>query len=159
MFPTTLPEEAALVGLLKPAADAAGRSSAAVNLKTAHKAYLWVYVDQGNAATISLTPEQCTSAAGAGAKAIAATKIWATEDAAASSLLTAQTDAANFTPDATLKTKIVVFEIDPAELDLANGFTFIRITTGASNVANLTSATAVLVPLRYAGVGVPNVLA
>jgi len=48
-----------------------------------------------------------------------------------------------------VKNKTVVFEIDAAELDLANGFTCLALTTGASNVANITAIMAVLVEPRY----------
>ena len=159
MFSTTLPEEAAFALLLAPATDAAGRSSAALNTKLGHKILIIVTIDQGNAATVTLTPEQCSDTSGTGNKAIPATKIWANQDALASSVLTAQTDAATFTTSATLKKKMVIFEIRPESLDIAGGFQFLRITTGASNAANLTYAHAVLVPGRYAGVTVPNVLA
>jgi hypothetical protein len=61
-----------------------------------------------------------------------------------------QTDAANFTTDAGVKTKKVIFEIDPAKLDVAGGFDCIRIVTGASNAANITAAQVFIVP-SYAG--------
>ncbi len=154
----TFPEEAQIVSLMAPAADAAGRASRAASLKHAHKAYIVLYLNQGNAATIALTPEQCTSVAGAGNKAIPAVPIWTDLDAAASSVLTRQADAVSFTTDGTVKEKIVIFEIDPVKLDIANGYDCVRVSTGASNAANITSAFLVVPYGRFGGVTTPNAL-
>jgi hypothetical protein len=147
----TIPEMVKAVSTLVPAADAAGRSGVAHSLKNCTKAFIVALIDQGNAATILLTPEQCSAVAGTGNKAISATRIWASQDLAAASgdQLTRQTDAANFTTSAAVKTKMVVFEIDPSALDIEGGFDCIRLTTGASNAANITSATILLAPLRF----------
>ncbi len=155
----TLPEEAQHLTLLAPAADAAGRTSAAAaTLKNCHKAYLVFVLNQGNAATVLLTPQQASAVAKTGAKAIAATRIWANQDEAASSTLVRQTDAVSFTTDANLKIKRVIFEIDPAALDLANGFDCILAITGASNAANITMAELITIPLRQGGLGAPSLL-
>lgn len=148
-YPFSLAQNAKLVEVLAPAADAAGRNGTAVSLKNAHKAYLIAHITQGNAATILLTPQQCTTVAGGGAKAINATRVWANLDTSVSDALAQAADAANYTTDAAVKNKIVVFEIEPASLDVAGGFDCVRLTTGASNAANITQATALLVPLRY----------
>jgi len=146
----TLPEEAKIVTCLAPAADAAGRTGAYVSLKNAFKAYIVAFITQGNAATILLTPLQASAVAGTGSKVLTANaRIWADLDAATSDALARQTDALNFTTDAGVKNKIVVFEIDPASLDSANGFDCIGLSTGASNAANITSALFILTPLRY----------
>jgi hypothetical protein len=145
----SLPYEFPPINLLPPAADAAGRTSSYVSLRNALKAWLVVTVNQGNAATVALTPVQATSSAGAGSKAIGGldtvTPIWLVNDTSTSTgsdALAVQTAALSFTTDATTKNKIVVFEINPAAvLDVANGFDHIAITTGASNAANITSAT------------------
>jgi hypothetical protein len=154
----TLPEQAKIVSVLKPAADAAGRTGRAVSLKNAQKAFLVAFLDQGNAATVLLTPQQCTAVAGTGAKAINATRIWAALTAQTTDILVRQTDAVNYTTDVGLAEKIVVFEIDPAALDVAGGFDCVRLNTGASNAANITSAFAVLSPLRYSGDQMPSSL-
>lgn len=153
----TLPEELYVVTSLTPAADAAGRNGTGISLKNALKAYIVVIINQGNAATVLLTPQQCTAVAGTGAKAIPATRIWFVTDAATSSVPVRQTDAASFTTDAGVKTKKVIFEIDPAKLDVAGGFDCIRIVTGASNAANITAAEIVMVP-AYPGAAMPEVI-
>lgn len=145
--------------LLSPAADAAGRTSAsAVSLKYAHKAYVIFILNQANAATIACSVNQCTSVAKAGSKAIPSVPIWTNLDEATASPLTRQTDAASYTTDAATKQKRVIFEIDPRGLDQANGFDCISVTTGASNVANITACEVVLLP-RQTGANVPNILA
>jgi hypothetical protein len=152
----TLPEAAKIVNLLAPAADAAGRTSAYVSLKNAHKAYIVVHMTQGNAATVLLSPLQASAVAGTGSKAAPTSRIWANLDTATSDALARATDAATYTTDAGVKLKVVVFEIDPSALDLANGFDCIGISTGASNAANITAAVAYLTPLRYPAASPPT---
>lgn len=148
-YPFSLAQMGKLVEILAPAADAAGRTGTGFSLKNAHKAWLLVHITQGNAATILLTPQQCTTVAGAGAKAIPATRIWANLDTSVNDTLVQAADAANYTTDAAVKNKIVLFEIDPSYLDVAGGFDCIRLNTGASNAANITQAMGLLLPLRY----------
>lgn len=152
-----LPEHAKIVNLLAPAADAAGRTSAYISLKNYHKAYIVIHMTQGNAATVLLSLLQATAVAGTGSKVLTnVARIWANLDTAASDALVRATDAVNYTTDAGLKLKIVVFEIDPSSIDLANAFDCIGVSTGASNAANITAATAYLVPARYPGASLPS---
>src|SRR5579859_7825535 len=116
-------ENAEVVSLLKPAADAGGRTSAYVSLKNGHKAFIVCYVNQGNAATVALTPLQATDNAGTNSKAISATPIATNLDAdtTPADQFTMQTAAASYTTDAGTKTKIVIFEIQPEEcMDVNN---------------------------------------
>ena len=155
----TLPEQAKLVEALTPAADAAGRTSDWVSLKNAHKAYVVVSMDQGNAATVLLSLLQAQAVAGTGVKAGPDVPIWANLDCAASDALVREaTDADTYTTDAGVKHKMVVFEVDPAKLDVAGGFDCIAVSTGASNAANITAALFVLTPLRYAASTPPSAI-
>jgi hypothetical protein len=148
--PFSLPQQLKLVIGATPAADAAGRTATYVSLKNAHKAFIVIQIGQGNAATVALTPFQAKNVAALSEKVLAGNMaIYANLDAAASDLLVRQTDAVNFTTDAGLKNKVIVFEIDPASLDVNNGFDCITIKTGASNAANITSVLYVLGPHRY----------
>lgn len=152
-----IPQDLTFVTLLAPAADAAGRASAFVSLKNAVKAWIVVFVDQANAATIALTPNQASAVAGTGAKAIAAARIWSKLDQANSAWVK-ETEAVAFTTDAAVKNKWVVFEIDPTKcLDVAGDFDCVRIATGASNVANITSAFLIM-QAKHAGATTESVL-
>lgn len=136
----SIPEYLTPYDLLAPAADAAGRTSSYLSLKGAVKAWIEVHINQGNAATILLSPLQATAVAGTGSKAISAARIWTKLDEASTDFAK-QTEAATYTTDAATKKKIVIFEIDPVKVfDVAGGFDCIAVSTGASNVANITSA-------------------
>lgn len=136
-----------LVSVLAPAADAAGRTGSWISLKGVKRAWLVFYADQGNAATIAVSINQASAVAGTGSKVITnAIPIWANQDAATNAIWTKATDAVNFTTSAAVKKKFVVFELDPATLDLANSFDCVTLITGASNAANITSGFALLEP-------------
>jgi hypothetical protein len=138
-----------VVDVMAPAADAAGRNSDAVSLKNFSLAIVEASINQGNAATIALTLQQCTAVDGTGAKALTVNvPIFASQDVGGASgdVLTRQTDAVAFTTSAALTRKTIRFVIDPATLDLAGGFDCLRVTTGASNAANITSARVILTP-------------
>ena len=156
----SLPQEMKIVEAIAPAADAAGRSSAAISLKNAGKAYIYVHVTQGNAATIALTPMQAVNVSKGSGKVLAnSVPIWANLDTGASDTLVRATDAVNYTTDAAVKNKVVIFEIDPALLDVANGFDCIYFTTGASNAANITSGAFFCTDLRFAQATPPSAIA
>lgn len=137
------------VRLLNPAADAAGRTGDWVSLKNAIRAEIVVTITQGNAATILLTPLQASAVAGTGSKVLTvAVPIKVTLDCAATSVPAEQTKAVNYTTTADVAEKIVRFFVDPATLDIANGFDCITLSTGASNAANITQAMIIIEP-RY----------
>lgn len=153
-----LPECCKIVQALNPAADAAGRTGQYVSLKNVNMAFIVANISQGNAATVQLSINQATAVAGTSAKAITNTvPIWACLDAATSDALVRATDAVNYTTDAALKNKVVVFQIDPTTLDMANDFDCISIVTGASNAANITAATYVL-HMKYQQANPPSVI-
>ena len=148
--PFSLPQQLKAVIGLAPAADAGGRTATYVSLKNAHKAFIVVQITQGNAATVALTPYQAKTVAAGSEKVLAnVVAVYANLDAAASDVLVRATDAVNYTTDAGVKNKIIVFEIDPASLDVNNGFDCLTIKTGASNAANITSVLYLLGPHRY----------
>ena len=147
----SLPYQFPPVGLLAPAADAAGRTSSFRSLKGAQKAWLVCRVNQGNAAQVTFTPTQAQDVSGTGAKAINSVPIWLVNAVATSDKLVPQTAGAGFQADASLADKMVIFEITPeTALDEANGFKTIAITTSASNAANITESHLVVLQ-RYQG--------
>ena len=146
-----IPMDGIPLSTIKPAADAGGRTGTYVSLKNALMAFVKFYINQGNAATIACDVLQASAVAGTGAKALTANApIFTNLDADTSSVLARQTDAKTYTTDAALKTKYVIFQIDPAQLDAANGFDCIAARTGASNAANITSCEIIVVP-RFTG--------
>lgn len=146
----TLPQQMKVVEALPPAADAAGRASDIINLKNTGKAYVLVSLTQGNAAVVPLTLMQAQDVAGTGAKPVAnAVPIWANQDTAATDTLVRQADGVAFSTSAVVKNKQVLFEVDPSQLDINNGFDCLYFTTGASNAANITAAVFLLAEYRY----------
>lgn len=150
-----LAENAKVVEGMAPAADAAGRTGDYVSLKNAARLFIVVHITQGNAATVALTPYQATAVAGTGEKVIAAVPIWANLDTSLTDTLVRATNAANYTTDAAVKNKIVMFQIDAAALDVNGGFDCVTVKTGASNAANITQCMYVLVGERFQQVTPP----
>ena len=121
-----------------------------VSLKNCHKAYVVIHIAQAAVNTVAISLSQATAVLPSGAKATTvAHRIWANEDCAASDTLVRQADAINFTTSAAQKHKIVVFEVDPATLDLAGGFDCLAVVTGASDATNITAAMYYLADHRY----------
>jgi len=144
--------------LLPAAGDAAGRTGRYASLKNAIKAFVVVEVNQGNAATVQVSILQAKDVSGTGSKAINASPISLINDTSTIDAFTAQTAAASFTTDASLKDKLIVFEILPeAALDVNNGFRTIAVQTGASNAANVTGAKLVYVAsIKALGASLPS---
>ncbi len=78
--------------------------------------------------------------------------IYLVADAATSDEWVRQTDDVEFTTSAATKHKLVAFEINGSDLDVANGFDCICVKTAASHADNVTQASYILSALRY-GVG------
>jgi hypothetical protein len=138
----TLAQNLLLGEVLAPAADAAGRTGSYMTLKGAHKGFAVCHIAQGNAATVLLSVLQATDVSGTSSKALANNaRIWYIADTSvANPVPVRQADGVSFTTDAALKNKVVIIEVDPAMLDMANGFRTITVSTGASNAANITEA-------------------
>jgi hypothetical protein len=135
------------VVLLPAAADAAGRTGTYKSMRNvAGIVSLECHVNQGNAAQVTFTPLQAKDSSGTGSKVIPSIQVFYNADTSVADALPAQANAANFQTDVALKDKVVIFQFDPAELDMANGFNHIAIQTSASNAANITYA-----EMRYLG--------
>lgn len=141
----SLAEDTKVVMALKPQTNAGALTGAYVSLKNYAVAHVLVEVDQANAATLAITIEQASAVAGTGSKVITAVvPVYANQDCATNDTLVRQTDAVSFTTSAALKTKHVLFRLDPTQFDIANGFDCFCVKIGASNVANTVSATYIL---------------
>jgi len=152
-----LPENYKIVEAITPQAGAAITGDY-VSMKNAHRAFVLAHINQAAANTVAITIEQAQAVANTGSKAITvAVPIWADEDCAASDTLVRQTDAVAFTTSAAQKHKLVIFQIDAATLNDANGFDCITVKTGASSASNITSAMYVL-ETRYPGATPPSAI-
>ena|SRR6476659_3089216 len=148
--PFSLPQNFKMVIGAAPAADAAGRTATYISCKNAHKVFIICQLTQGNAATVTFTLFQAKNVAANSEKALTNNvAIYADLDSAASDAMVRATDGVAYTTDAGLKNKIVLFEIDPASMDVNNGFDCLTVKSGASNAANITSILYAIGPLRY----------
>lgn len=127
-------------------------TGAYVSLSDSGKCYVLVHLNQASAEPVAITIEQSTNSEGAGSKALThPVPIWADQDCATSDTLVRETDAIAFTTSATLAHKLVVFQINPAHLDVTNGFDCITVKTAASDPTNITAAQYILSDLRFGG--------
>jgi hypothetical protein len=145
-------ERIKIVAAIAPQAGAAITGDY-VSLKKAGHVTVVVDINQANAAPVAITIEQATAVDGTGSKALAVdVPVYLVADAATSDEWVAQDAAVAYTTSATLKHKLVAFEIPASALDVANGFDCVTVKTAASNAANITQASYILSALRY-GVG------
>ena len=121
-----------------------------ISLKNAAHVTVLVHIKQATADQVAITIEQATAVAGTGSKAIAKTvPIYLVADTATSDAWVRQTDAVAYTTSTAAKSKLVAFEINAEDLDVAGGFDCLTVKTAASHATNLTSAIYVLSDLRY----------
>lgn len=145
-----LSENTRPIEAIAPATGAEAIAGDYISMKNTSGVTIYVHITQGNAATVALTLYQATAVAGTGEKALAKeVPIFANQDCAASDVMTAQTAAVSFTTSATLKHKLVAFEVPVEALDIANGFDCLCVKAGASNAANIIEAKYVAHSLRY----------
>lgn len=151
-----IPETTKIVEAITPQAGGA-ITGHYVSLRDAEVCYVVVHIDQANAAPVDITIEQASDTAGTGSKPLSyAVPIWANQDCAATDALVRQTDAVSFNTSADVKHKLVIFQIDPAHLDVNNSFDCITVKTAASDPTNITAAQYVLADLRYGGATPPS---
>jgi hypothetical protein len=106
-----------------------------VDVANSHLCYVVASITIAAAAT-TITIEQAKTRIGGSTKAITvAVPIWHNAACEATDTLVRQTAAVFFTTAATAHPTLTVFQIDPATLDLANGFTFIIAKTSVAAAA------------------------
>lgn len=140
------------VVLTPPVTTNGGVTTDYISLKNAHRVTVVFTFTQAVSHATGIDPVQATAVDGTGVKAITNTvPIWANTDISSTSVLTKQTDAITFNLATGATNQIVVMDIDPAGLDVANSFDCLAFTVDDSSQAtNLVSAVAYIVP-RYAG--------
>lgn len=136
-YQCALPQEFKIVDATAGAVTTnGGVTSDSVSLKHAHKAWIVIQLTQAVGHATAITIRQATDVAAGTNKALAnAVPIWANEDTAAGDTLAEQTAAVSYTVTNDVKKKLVVFEIDPALLDTANGYDVLYFTVGNSSQA------------------------
>lgn len=143
-YPLSLAEHFKIIDATAgPVTTNGGVTADYVTLKNALKAWIVVQLTQAVGHATLLSPRQATAVAGTAVKVLAnAVRIWANEDTAASDTLVEQTAAVNYTVTNDVKKKLVIFEIDPDDLDVAGGFDCLNLLVGDSSQAtNFISAT------------------
>jgi hypothetical protein len=131
-----------------------------VSLKNYQKFAAVISIDNGATVTgTAITLKQAQAVANTGEKALAFTKVWANIDVANTDALTETAVTSNtFTSDTTDNMNLMyVIEVDPATLDVANGFDCIRVGTG--NAVNaVTSVVYMLWPAKYGKATPPSAI-
>jgi len=149
-----IPQGLASVQLLAPTTTNTGAASRAVNTKNALRVYVVVELKQavGHATAISLR-QSSTIALGSTAAGPSVPN-WLNEDCAASDALTRGTDAAAVTVTNDVKSKQIVFQVDPVKLTAGKPCVYVT-AADSSQATNLMSVTAYVEP-RYAGDAPPS---
>ena len=144
-----LPEFCKIVQAIQPGSTSDSITCDYVSLKNVHKAWIIVSLTQVTGHATGIDPMQATAVAGTGAKAFVKTlDIWANENVATSDALVKKTSAITYNVVDDVANKQVIFEIDPAKMDIANGFDVLGCTVDGSGVANYASIIYVL-DVRY----------
>lgn len=147
----TLPERFKIVQAIQPRTTNAGITCDYVSLKNVHRAWIVVQLTQAVGHATGIDPTQSTVVAGTDAKAFVSTlPIWANEDTATSDTLAREsTDAITYNVTNDVKNKIVVFMIDPAKMDVANGFDVLGCTVDDSSQADNLASIEYWLEMRY----------
>lgn len=123
-----------------------------VSLKNVVNATVIVNLTQavGHATVVSLYQAQDVS--GTGAKALALdVPVWANEDVSLGDTLLRKTDGVSYTVANTAKNKQIVFHVNPAKLDINNGFTCLNVRIGASSQATNFACAEFILENKYGG--------
>ena len=154
-----LPLVPQIVSLQAAVTTHSANTSDYINCAKAEMIYFACQLQNAGANATALSIYQATSSAGAGAKVIAnAVAIFYNEDTEASSDLTQATAAVSYTVDADVKDKLVIFQLDPAALDLDNDFAFAAIHSTASSTATNFISVVAVVEVRHGGYAQVNLL-
>lgn len=159
---TNLPENFKLVQLQSPKTTNGGFTSGYVSLKNCKKATIIVELKQAVGHATNFALSQAYAVAGTGAKVLTnECKIWSNEDVAASDTLVRQTDAKNYSVTADVKSKQIIFEVEPSicmDINAATPFDCLGlVVSDSSQATNFASITAIL-ETRYEQATPPAVI-
>lgn len=123
-----------------------------ISMKNVIRATIIVTLKQAVGHATGIDPVQATDVSGTGEKAFTkALPIYANEDTAASSLLTAQTPALTYNVTNDIKSKKLVIIVDAEKLDVRNGFDCLGVTLDASSQATNFANVEYILEMRYQG--------
>lgn len=145
-------ERSRIVEAITPQAGGSAIAGDIISMKHVNHVTVLVHVNQANAATVAITLEQAKDVSGTDSKVLAKDlPIFTVADAATSDDWERQTDGVAYTTDATLKHKLVAFEVDTEDLDVTNGFNTLQVKVAASNAANIVAAQYIASGERFHG--------
>jgi hypothetical protein len=131
-----------------------------VSLKNYQRMTVLIEIDNGATVTgTAITLKQAQAVANTGEKALAFDKMWANLNTAATDTLVETAVTSNtFTSLTTDNLNLMyVIEVDPATLDVANGFDCVRVGT-ANGVNCVTSVVYILWPAKYGKATPPSAI-
>jgi len=132
----TLPQDFKIVQGASPATTNGGATADYVSLRNANWAWVIVNLKQAVGHATVITLNRATAVAPTGATTLATNvQVWLNEDTAATDTLVKQTDAKAVTVTNDIKSKQIVFGIDPATL----GDTYDVITVTSSDSSQATN--------------------
>lgn len=136
-----------------------GVASDWVSLKNVLRCQVHCVMTQAVGHATVLALQQATDVSGTGAKVFAnVVQIWANEAIGTNDTMVAQTAAINYTVTNDIANKIVVFDVDPSLLDVANNFDCIKVTASDSSQATNFISIVGICDMKYKGVTPPSVI-
>lgn len=155
-----IPEGLKVVELFVPGTtDGAARTSDVICLKNVKRCWVVLGSSGGAAAAVTWALQQATDVAAGTNKAVAnAVPLWHNADTSTSDTLTKATAAVSKATAAAALPTLTVFQVDPSQLDVANGYDCLYVTTLGANALNLLAGYA-LCEMRYEGDASPSVIA
>ena len=147
-----LVEKYKVIQAFEPKTTSAAVTSCYVTLKNAITATVVINLAQTTGHTTQISLYQAQDIEGTGAKPLLNdVPILANEDVGASDTLVRQADGVSYIVANTAKNKQVIFHIDPAKLDINNGFTYLNVRIGASSQATNFASGEFILENKYAG--------
>lgn len=148
----TLVEKYKVVQAVEPKTTNTAITGTYVSIKNVINATVVVNLTQavGHATEISLY--QAKDVSGTDAKLLTNNvPVWANEDVSLGDSLVRKSDGVSYTVEDTAKNKQVVFHIDPARLDVNDGFNCLNVRIGASTQATNFVCAEFILDSKYAG--------
>lgn len=136
----SFPEHFKLVEGLANVTDGGARTATYVSLKNIRRATAIVTILGGAATAMDINPYQATDVSASAEKVfVKVLRWWMNASTGVTDTLVAQTAAIDGNTAATAVNKMVVFQFDPTDLDVANNFDCITIKTEGDEASNLLS--------------------